>query len=535
MSGTVSAAVHQLLLEHDVRHVFGNPGSTELPFLIGLGTDIKYVLGLQESVVTAMADGYAQASGRPALVNLHTAPGLGNAAGALFTAQKNKTPLVVTAGQQDTRHLAWEPLLSGPLVEMAAPYVKWATQPTSPSDVPDAFARAFQIAGTPPTGPVFISIPINFWDAEAEAPPVRRVTAPGAAPPGALDRLARALAAAQNPAMVAGAGIDRAGAWDNAVALAEHLGLPVYEEPLAPRRGFPSGHPLFRGVLKPAVPMVSQDLAGYDLILVVGAPVFTYYPYYPGPQVPPGADIYLLTDDPADAARAPVKEAFVGDLGGALSYLVTHVAARPPTTFPSRASEVARRRSEAARGRDRMTPAYIFNTLAAKLPEDSIIVDESITASPTLRDYLPVHRPASYFTAASGALGWAMPAAVGIKLAQPERPVVAIVGDGSAMYSIQALWTAAQWQTPVLFIVLNNGQYAILKSYTQAFYPGTLSQVQGLNLPGLDLCGLAGAMGVAAERVSSPDALGPAFERGLAGGGPYLVEVMSDRTVPALF
>ncbi len=550
MTDTVHSAVYRWLKARGIRHVFGNPGSTELGFLSDFPPSMHYVLALQESIALAMADGYAQADRRPAFLNLHTAPGLGNAMGALFTAFKNKTPLIVTAGQQDTRMLRYDPLLSGPLVEMARPLVKWAHQPAVAAEVPAALERAYHIAMTPPTGPVFLSIPMDFWEQPAEYLEPRQVARAGTPSPDQLSSLAAALSAAAKPVMVAGSGIDRSGAWDEAVALAERLSMPVWAEPLAPRAAFPGDHPLFAGHLKPAQGLLAQALLGHDLVLVVGAPAFLYYPNVPGPVAPPGASLWLITDDPADAARAPVGSALVAGVREALAELASRVAARPGP-LASRAVEVAKRRSAAARVKDKMGPAFVLHTLSSHVTPETVVVDESISNSLTLRDYLPPRAPGSYFTAYSGGLGWAMPAATGMALADPSRPVVAVVGDGSSMYSIQALWTAAREKAGVVFVILNNGHYGILKGYAQSFYPGQEKKVPGLDLPGLDITATALAMGVPAVRVTSPDQVGPAVAEafaaafggdggsgGGAGGGgmadgtrgPRLVEVMIDPT-----
>lgn len=545
MADTVHSAVYRWLQARGIRHVFGNPGSTELGFLSDFPADIHYVLALQESVALAMADGYAQSSGHPAFLNLHTAPGLGNAMGALFTALKNKTPLIVTAGQQDTRMLRYDPLLSGPLVGIARPLVKWAHQPAVAAEVPAALERAYHIAMTPPTGPVFLSIPMDFWEQPAEYVEPRDVVQAGTPSPSQLSALVAALNGASNPVMVAGSGIDRSGAWAEAVALAERLSLPVWAEPLAPRATFPGDHPLFAGHLKPAQGLLAQALLGHDLILVVGAPAFLYYPNVPGPVVPPGAALWMVTDDPDEAARAPVGSALVAGVREALAALAAAVTPRP-RPLPSRAVEAAKRRSAAARVREKMGAAFVLHTLSSYVTPETVVVDESISNSLTLRDFLPPRTPGSYFTAYSGGLGWAMPAATGLALANPARPVVAVVGDGSSLYSIQALWTAAREKAGVVFVILNNGQYGILKGYAQSFYPGQERKVPGLDLPGLDISAAAAALGVPAVRVTSPDQVGPAFADafeqafGVAGSsraggtaashGPRLVEVMIDPT-----
>ncbi|MEW6047906.1 MAG: thiamine pyrophosphate-dependent enzyme [Bacillota bacterium] len=567
---TVREAVYRWLEKRRIRRLFGNPGSTELPMLTGLPPEVEYVLALHEAAAVAMADGYAQGTGRPALVNLHVAPGVGNAMGALFTARKNKAPMVVTAGQQDARHLHWEPLLAGDLVAMVSPVVKWAQEARMPEQVPALLERAWAVASLPPQGPAFLSIPMNFWDApldEAAAdalPGDRRLNPAGATGrSGAAGGTASAVPAGETPcaaaaqlreildspspvALVAGAGIDRAGSrvWSAVQRLAEKLQCPVYGEPLAPRAGFPTDHPQFRGYLLPAAPMIARELAGFRTVILIGAPAFLLYPYLPGPMVPPSTRLYLLTDDPDEAARAPAAASWVGDLAELVEQLAVEAAARGPQAAGAAeglagaaAAASAKRRAEAARGRARMEVAFVLHTLARLLDESvraPVIVDEASLASLAVREYVAVRAPSSYFAAASGGLGWGLPAAVGLKLAFPERPVVAVIGDGSVMFGVQGLWTAARYGAGVKFVVLNNAGYGILKAFARTFYPGTEERIPGLDLPGLHLSELARAMGVQAERVESPDGVEPALRRALEAPGPYLVDVAVSRAVRSL-
>ena len=526
----IREATFEWMQARGIRYLFGNPGSTELPLLVNLPDGVRYVLTLQESIALAMADGYAQASGQPALVNLHVAPGLGNAMGVLFTALKNRAPLIVTCGQQDTRHIFHEPLLSGDLVGMARPVTKWAYEVKHAGDVPDALEQAYHLAMTPPRGPVFLSIPMNFWDAPAESPRLRTLHPPEA--PQGLEVVADALTAAQKPALVCGAGVGGAGAIDEAVALAERLGCTVYHAPLNSRMGFPTNHPLYEGMLLPATPRLMQTLSQHDFVLVVGAPVFLLYPYFPGGMLPPGVGAMLITDDPQEASRAPVTHALVGDIRRALTELASRV---PPRDYkmPSRAVEEARRRSEATRARNAMGAFFVLHTLSRHLPENAVVVDEAVSSSLCLREFVRLAPTNDYYTSASGGLGWAMPASIGIQMAQPDRPVVCVIGDGSVMYSVQALWNAREENAPVLFLVLNNGAYNILKSFTAAFYPG--SRVQGLDVPHVDLVSIAEGMGVHAERLTTPESVEEAIPRALEMRQPVLLDVAIDRTVPNLF
>src|SRR5918999_1508696 len=330
---TVRDATFELLRQRGMTTVFGNPGSTELPMLADFPDDFRYVLGLQEAVAVGMADGYAQASGGVAHVNLHTAPGLGNAMGAIFNAQANRSPLLVTAGQQVRAQMTLQANLTNrDAVRMPHPLVKWSYEPPRAEDVPHALARGIHLASLPPRGPVFVSLPMDDWEAEVDEGEVRhaikrRVGGRAGADPEMVRALAERLDAATSPAFVAGPDIDASGAWEAAVALAERQRLPVFASP-APgggRLGFPESHPNFRGVLPPAIGPVSETLAGHDLIVVAGASVFAYYPYIPGPLLPEGAALVAITSDPDEAARAPMGEAIVADVRLTLTALVERV------------------------------------------------------------------------------------------------------------------------------------------------------------------------------------------------------------------
>lgn len=522
---SVREATFDLLRSLGVTRVFGNPGSTELPFLKDFPDDFDYVLGLQEASVLAMADGHAQATGEPALVNLHTAPGLGNAMGAMVNAHHTRTPLVVTAGQQDRRHLALEPLLHGKLTELAKPYVKWSHEPARAEDVPRALARAFYAAAQEPQGPVFVSIPMDDWEAEVEpvsARPVSRRTAPD---PDAVQRFVATLRHAERPAIVAGDGASRNGAWAETIALAEKLRAPVYNEPTCARASFPHDHPLFRGHLAPSRKAVREQLAGHDVVLVLGAAVFKYYPHTPGDFVEADTSVLQVTDDPAEATRAAVGESLVANAALATRALADELpdSERPlPERHPA---------PEPPAPATPIPVDYLVHTLNEVMPGDAVVVNEAVSSEGVLRRYLPVTRPNSFFGSAGsgGGLGFAVPGAVGIQLAMPDRPVVCVVGEGASMYAVQSLWTAANRNVPVTFVVINNSQYAILKSFASG--AGIEGGIPGLDLPGLDPAAVARAFGVPAETVAEPGELAEALRAALASQGPYLVNVLVDQTV----
>lgn len=523
---SVRAVTFELLRSRGITTVFGNPGSTELGFLSDFPPDFRYVLGLHEGVAVAMADGFAQATGRPAFVNLHSACGVGNAMGAVVNAFHNRAPIVITAGNQDRRHLESEPYLFARSTELMAPYVKSSREPVRPEDVPAAIDRAWQLAQTPPTGPVFVSVPMDDWAGEAESSPWRDpVSLARAVDAGTVQAISARLAESERPGIVAGAGVDRDGAWAVLVELAERLAAPVWAAPQAPRAGFPEDHGLFQGHLAPGYGSAAAQLAGRDLLLVLGAPVFSFLPYEPGAvELPP---IVQVTDDPAEAARAPSAMSLVADVASAVRALLERTGtsgsggagpgrpAVPATPEPS----------------EPIAPAYLMATLGRMLDPDTIVVEESPSNRAEFRRHVRIRRPGSFFTTASGGLGFALPAAVGIKLADPSRRVVCVVGDGSALYVPQALWSAVRLGLAITVVIVDNARYAILDS--AARFAG-LEDIPGLELPGIDFVSLARSLGCTAERVTAPGDLADALSRALAGDRPRLLDVVVDPTAPAL-
>ena len=528
---TVREATIDLLRALGMTTVFGNPGSTEEPFLKEFPEDFTYVLGLQEAAVVGMADGYAQATGRAAFVNLHTAPGVGHAMGALVTAWYNRAPLVVTAGQQVRPMLTLEPwLVNRDAVDLPKPYVKWSYEPPRAEDVPAAIERAYHTAMQAPPGPVFVSIPMDDWDVATEPHVPREVSYRTAPDPTALERVAALLRASSRPALVVGAGVDRCGGWDAAVALAERTRAAVWSAPAPERAGFPQDHPLFQGILPAAMAPLAERLAGNDLVVVAGAPVFRYYPYVPGPPLPAGARLLHLTDDPNEAARAPVGTAVVGDVALAIEGLLALVPQTDRRAPPCRPAPMAPPAGEP------MTPAFVMHALAQACPDGVIFVEEAASNRAPFYEHVRITGCGSYYATGSGGLGFAVPGAVGVQLARPDRPVVCLVGDGAAMFAIQALWTAAQHHAPVVFVVLNNGHYAILKAF--AAFHGAGDRIPGLDLPGLDIVSIARGFGCVARRIDRAvellDELRLAFAGARRDGVPVLLDVAVDPAVPPL-
>ncbi|GHF43330.1 benzoylformate decarboxylase [Amycolatopsis bartoniae] len=518
---TVRDVVRNLMREWEITTVFGNPGTTEVPFLADWPDDFRYVLGLHETAVLAMADAYAQFTERPAIVSLHSAGGLGHALGSLVTAYQNRAPLIVIAGQQERSMLPYDPFLSAvDAAQFPKPWVKWSLEPTEAAAVPAAFARAYQVATQPPYGPVFLSIPADDWLQPAEPlPAMPRVRGYGP-DPDAIAEVAAALNAASRPALVLGAAVDIDNAVPDAIALAEATRAAVYTAPFAARSPFPEDHPQFAGHLKPAKRKVHEALAAYDLVVVIGAPAFTYHVPSKGemPALPP---LFLLNDDPQVLARTPHATAVMATPRAAIRSLTARV--ETPETREAPAPRQRRAKPAEPAAGELMTAAYVYDALTGILPSGVLVVEEAPSLRPDIQEHLPITaRGGGFLTMASGVLGYGLPAAVGAKMAQPGRPVVAVLGDGSSMYGIQALWTAAQEHVAAVFVILDNREYGAVREHAESSVGG---KVPGQDLGGLDFCGLARSMGCDAVLVERPDELEPAVTGALASGAPTLVHV----------
>lgn len=545
MARTGRDALFEVLRSEGVAHLFGNPGTTELPLMDALAgvDDIRYVLALQEATAVGMADGYAQVTGRPAVLNLHTSAGLGNAIGNLTNAQANGTPLVVTAGQQDRRHRNHDPLLAGDLVGLAASVSKWTHEVTTLDDLGLIMRRAFHDAASAPAGPVFVSIPMDLLEEAGEAPVPAASSIDRAAVAGGLDELARRLADAgpDRLVIVAGDEVAASGGVGALVAVAEALGCRVHGSPVHSNIVFPTDHPLWAGPLPPNESAVGAALERYETVLLVGGRAFMAYPWSPGPAVPARVSLLHLSPDPHQLGRTwPTDLGLVGDprasleaLAELLTPLVDADAAKAATDA---AADVAGRERTAFEERaldgyraTPMTPAAAAHALLAAMPPECLVVDESITTGTYVRGFHRVHTPGRYFFCRGGGLGWGMPAACGVSLGSGGEPVLSVVGDGSAMYSPQALWTAAHEGLPVIFAVVNNRQYLILKNYLRGMEGETArtGTFVGMDLvdPPVDFVALATSMGVPATLVERAGDIGDVVAAALDAGGPHLLEL----------
>ncbi len=535
------------LRAHGVRAIFGNPGTTESPLLDALSEypDIRYVTTLHEGIAVSAAILYAQATGETVVANVHVAPGLGNALGTLYGALKSSAPLVMTAGQQDTRMRLRDPVLGHDLVAMAAPMVKWATQVNSADEMADVMQRAISIANESPKGPVFVALPINVMEQETRngawtAGKLFNESTPDAQ---GLEAAAEILASAQRPVIVASDDVARAGATPALVKLAERLGAPVYQDILRQHLVFPNRHVAYGGTLPSDAAGVRSVLAGCDALLMLGGPFFEEIWFDPVRAVPEGTSIVQLAHASGVMARNfAVKVGLQSALKPGIKALEMALATRiPSNTSASRMAELAataNRRSEAvaanlAKTRDArpMTPVRALTEIAAGMPDNAVVVDESVTATGDVARVFDFRVTGDYFGQRGGGIGQGIAGALGVAVAWPDRPVVMITGDGSAMYAIQSLWTAALLKLRIVFVVLANREYRVLKhnmdTYRLRFDATSNRDYPFMNLsPGLDFTAMARGMGVTSERIEDPDLLQAAITAAIATSGPHLIEVV---------
>jgi benzoylformate decarboxylase len=553
----IEALVH-MLAEHGVRYVFGNPGTTELPLNDALVTNrrLQYILGLQEVPVVSMGDGFSMASGKLGVVNLHVSCGLGNAGGMLYNAFREGTPLLVTAGQQDRRLRFEEPILWSRMVDVARPWTKWAVEVERVEDLPTAIRRAIQTALTPPTGPVFMSLPLDVQleAAELDLTPPAPLDPLVRPPVEALGRAADVLLSAENPAILTGGRVVERGAVAELVRLAERLGAPVIGESGTThgRLGFPPDHPLYDQCLPLWSPEIRERLAPYDVLFIAGMDVFRQYLYHEPRAIPEATRLVQLDEDPWQLGKNyPLEVGLIGGTKTGLAELDAIVAER----MTAAQREAARRRGEkhAQRHLDErkmveaqaeeqrrahpLTPLGFMSSLARVLPPDIAVIEEAVTTTNTAFERLGALKNVSgYFGHRGWALGWGIGCAIGVKLAWPTRPVLGIVGDGSALYGIQALWSAAHYRVPVTFVIPNNAQYQILKigAASMNLPAARAGRFEGFDLtePEIDFVWLARSLGVEASRISDPDELSERVAQSLHGDRPQVFEVPITRVVP---
>lgn len=548
---TGRSAFLSILKDEGVSHLFGNPGTTELPIMHALKEhpDLTYVMAMQESLVVAMADGYGRASGKLTACNVHVAPGLGNAMGSLYNAKFTGTPMILTAGQQEQGHGLTEPLLYEPLVPIAQPLVKWAVEVTRLEDLPRIMRRAAKVAMTPPTGPVFISLPGDILNMEAgiDLGASTRVDSRVRPSDGAVAALADRMLKAERPLIVVGDEVVKSDALREAAELAEALGAPAMQQSVAFGAHFLSESPCYVGGLTRDQAEVRAVLSRHDLMIVLGADAIRMSVWSAVDPMPEGlntieiglVDWDLAKNYPAEmAVRADVRET----LAALLPVLASRGGAAMAERARGRVADLAPQRWTAKRAQlvaaieeRRSVRPIDVDLLTLRLvqacPKDVVLVNEGLTTARRICDLFPYRDRFNFHALASGGIGWSLPASVGIAMAQKGRPVVTYVGDGSAMYSIQALWTAAHHKLPITTVICNNGGYRIIKQRLKAFHGNDHFVGMDFTDPAVDFVGLATALGMQAQRITDPDAIAPALKSATASGGPSLLEVMVDGRV----
>jgi benzoylformate decarboxylase len=522
---TVRGATFDVLRERGLTTIFGNPGSTEVPFLAGLPEDLDFVLALHEASVVGLATGWAIGQGEPAFVLLHTTAGLGNAVAALATARVNRAPLVVLVGQQDRRHLALEPFLAGHLENLAGDYPVRIELPLLAQDVPGAIDRAWHEATTG-RGPALVVVPMGDWlepaEASEKASPERMLRAQ-AVDELAVGELTTLIEGSWAPAIVAGAGAADDETWAALTALAERIACPVWQESFGARPGFPQDHPLFAGFLPADRAGLRQALAGRDVVLAVGAPIFRQYPFTEGPLVEGETKVAVVTDDPAEAHRSPADLAILATPASVCVQLAERV--KPRDGGQARPLFVRPEPPDPPVAGERLRAGHVLSALAERVPPDVVLVEETPSSRPELHSRIPAKNPLGFVSAAMGGLGFALPGATGLRMALPDRPVLAVVGDGSSLYTIQALWSAAHYGIGVLFVVLANGGYAVMDR---------LAEQQGGHGPwpsfDIEISVLARTFGCQARRIEEHDDLLTTLDELIPGlearTEPFVVEVV---------
>lgn len=531
---TVRDKTFELFRKLKIDTIFGNPGSTEETFLQNFPPDFKYIHTLQEASAVAAADAYAQATGTVGLVNVHTSAGLSNAMSGIISASMNKTPMIITAGNQTREMLLMEPWLSNiNPEELPKPYIKWSYEPKRAEDVPEAMMRAYAMAIQEPAGPVFISIPLDDWNKEVKDELVVRTVAHRVGPdPQRIQEFANILSKANNPVLIYGADIAKFNGWDPAIALAEKIKVPVKIAPASERIPFPQNHPLYAGALPFAIKPLADELKGYDVALVIGAPVFRYYPYLPGEYLPAGLTLLHITNDPNEAARAPVGNSLISNPVLALEALINWVEPEPEKENMLFNTKTAKQIKTSDNG---LSAFEVFEKMRTVMPDNTILVQETPSNMGILQKAWPTTFSEGYYTMASGSLGWGVPAAVGIALAEKyngkHRPVVACIGDGSFQYAIQAIWTGRQHRLPIVYIVLINEEYGILKSFSEC---QNTPEVPGLDIPNLDYTSLAEGYGCRGKYASNLEEFGILCKEALQHNVPTIISIRITKDIPSL-
>ncbi|MBA7516781.1 Benzoylformate decarboxylase [subsurface metagenome] len=549
---TGKEAIMELFRQEGVEYVFGIPGATEVVFMDALEDhpEIKYILGLHEVVALGMAEGYSRISGKVGVVNLHTWAGLAASTPMLLNAHLGGVPLVVTAGQQDTRLLMQEPDLAGNLVGLASQFTKWSTEVSHAADIPVAMRRAFKVAAQSPTGPVFVSLPQNLLDQSLDFENLPTTPAFARLRPDqeAINRAVELLIKAQTPLMIVGRGITKDEALSEIVKLAELIGAPVYHQWMG-EVNFPTSHPQYLGDLDVLSSSTREMLRSVDALVVAGAPLFRHPFYLPEPLLTTNTKIIQIDNDPWQIAKNfPVAAGLVGNIKMSLTQLNEALENRMPEparqAAKTRAKDIAQEKEtmakafleEAWQEKDQVpiSASRLMQELKGAVKPDTIVVDDCWSPSGTLRRSLDFDEPMSYQRAAGGSIGWGVSGCLGAKLAAPDRPVVAVIGDGCAMWAIQSLWTAAHYNIPVTYLVCANASYEQVKIMKHLLMgEKAKGRYLGMELdePRIDFCQLAQGMGIPGQKVEQPEELRKALKSALESDRPNLVEVYIARAL----
>lgn len=533
---------------HGVDCIFGNPGTTENPFLDSLidYPSLAYYVALHEGIAVGAASFYAQATAKTGIVNLHVAPGLGNAIGMIYGALKANSPMIVTAGQQDTRMRLRDPLLGHNLVAMAKPVTKWSVQPESADEMGPMMQRAFKVANEPPAGPVFVALPVNVMEQETEvdATAAGNLYVHSHPDPAGLEDIAQRLLACRNPAIIAGDEIATSGAAGLLLQLAEQTGAAVFNEGLRAQLTFPNQHPNFRGRVPFEAANIRRVLQPFDVIIMIGGPFFEEVWFDEGSAIPETSDVIQIESSRQRLAyNFPLDVGLIGHPPVVLNTLNDIIKAQAdPDSVKQRNDALAAQHAELKANAEKrlntlwdsspMYPARAIREISNALPDNAIIVDESITASLDVGSGLEYNQPGDYYAARGGGIGQGVAGAIGTQVAHPDRPVIALSGDGSAMYSIQALWTAAHHELPIVFVILSNREYRVLKhnmdTYRKRFDAESNRPYPHMDLtrPTLNFVDIARGMGVDGALIENADQIQAAIQGALETRKPYLVEIV---------
>ena len=546
---TGRSAFLSILKSEGVTHLFGNPGTTELPIMHALKDypEIKYILGLQESIVVAMADGYSRATGKLSVCNVHVAPGLGNAMGAIYNAKFVGSPVIITAGQQEQGHGLMEPMLYGPLVQMAEPLVKWAIEVTRIEDLPRILRRAAKIALAPPTGPVFISLPGDILNAEAKLDLGKpsRIQYNISPDKETLEDIKNRILQANNPVIISGHEIAQTDSFSEITKFSEIIGAPVYQQTVPHGSHYPSEHKTYVGTMPRSQSEVKKILENYDLLICVGSDVLRMSVWSSTEPLPKNMSIiHIGIRDWELAKNYHTEQAILGNVKTTLLNLNKTIANNLNKKYKNNANRRIKEiekfnwsknkknlTSKTLKDKDiiPITPNWLMMTLAENISNNNIVVEEALVSSRSLLNFLPFKNSKDFYGLASGGIGWAVSGCIGVSLANNNKTIVAIIGDGSSMYAIQSIWTAAHYNLPIIYVIANNQSYRIIKERLEGFHNNTNFVGMDFNKPKIDFVKLGNSMGVESMQVSEPPELKSLFKKAFKYKKPYLIEVMVDK------